>query len=191
MVLLRNVLCAGFIFILAGCAPMTVTTNYDTSANFTKLKTFDWIPNATINVNDPRVIDSLLESNIKNAVLNELSQKGYEKTSKGTPDFYVAYNASLEAKTRDITLTNYYGYPGYPDTWGYWWGGPTSTETYTVTYDEGMLVVDFVDPETKQPIWRGTVQAQVTLTDTPKCKQNKINEAIKKILAKFPPTLEK
>jgi len=189
MLWLKNILCAGFIFMLAGCAPITVTTNYDTSVDFSKLKTFDWMPNATINVNDPRVIDHVVESNIKTAVLNELSQRGYQKISKGKPDFYVAYHASLEEKTQDITLTNYYGYPGYPESWAYW-GGPSSTETYSVTYDEGMVVIDFVDPATKQPIWRATAQAEVTLTDKPQNKQTRTTEAINKMLVKFPPTVK-
>ena len=190
MLNLKNFLLASIMLTLAGCAPITVTRTYDTSTNFSNLKTFDWMPNATISVNDPRVIDHVVESNIKNAVLNELSKKGYKKISDGEPDFYIAYHASLKEKTRDVTLTNYYGYSGYPETWAYW-SGPSSTETYTVTFDEGMVVLDFVDPATKQPIWRGTAQAEVTLTDQPEQKRDRTNKAINKILAKFPPEMKK
>ncbi|MCD6460136.1 DUF4136 domain-containing protein [bacterium] len=190
MLWLRNILCACFIFTFAGCAPISVTTNYDTSVNFSNLKTFDWMPNATISVNDPRIIDNVVESNIKNAVLKELTQKGYKKISSGKPDFYVAYTASLKEKTKEVTLTNYYGYPGYPATWTHW-SGPSLTQTYCVNFDEGTVVIDFVDPTTKQPIWRSTAKAEVTLTDDPEIKQNRTNEAVNKMLYEFPPTEKK
>ncbi|RJP58986.1 MAG: DUF4136 domain-containing protein [Candidatus Auribacter fodinae] len=182
MLHLRNLLCAVLLLTLSGCAPFTITTNYDTEANFASLKTFDWMPNARITVNDPRVIDHVVESNIRSAVISALAEKGYTMDTSGNPDFYVAYHASLQEKTDTVTYNRYYGYTGRYEYWG-----PQMEETYTYTYDEGTLILDFIDAKTKQPIWRGSAKADVRFNNSPEQKRNKVNQAVTEMLKTFPP----
>jgi len=60
-------------------------------------------------------------------------------------------------------------------------------ETYTYTYDEGTLILDFIDAKTKQPIWRGSAKADVRFNNSPEQKRNKVNQAVTEMLKTFPP----
>lgn len=55
-------------------------------------------------------------------------------------------------------------------------------------YEEGSLILDFVDPKTKNLIWRGSGKAQVDSAMTPESRDKLINEAVAKILKNFPPS---
>jgi hypothetical protein len=47
--------------------------------------------------------------------------------------------------------------------------------------------LDFVDAKTKKLLWRGLGKVQVDDAKTPEKRQKLINEAVEKILKKFPP----
>jgi hypothetical protein len=47
--------------------------------------------------------------------------------------------------------------------------------------------LDFVDAKTKKLLWRGSGKARVGDAKTPEKRQKLINEAVEKILKKFPP----
>ena len=54
-------------------------------------------------------------------------------------------------------------------------------------YEEGNLILDFIDPKSKELIWRGSAKAVVGNEKTPEERQKKIEETIQKILEKYPP----
>jgi hypothetical protein len=58
-------------------------------------------------------------------------------------------------------------------------------------YEEGSLILDFVDPQTKQLIWRGSAKAEVDDVKTPEKREALIDEAVQKILKNFPPPSSK
>jgi hypothetical protein len=113
-----------------------------------------------------------------------LAAKGYQKITSGTPDFWIGYQAAIQQKVSVMTLNNYYGYGptrglSSIDTW--------NPETIATTYDEGTLVLDIADPKTNRPLWRGSAEGVVAEDRTPEQREQRINEAVAKILAKFPP----
>ena len=63
----------------------------------------------------------------------------------------------------------------------------TVPETHTYQYDEGTLLLDIVDSMTWKPVWRGSAQAEVNLDADPEKKQERIDEAVRRILERFPP----
>lgn len=53
-----------------------------------------------------------------------------------------------------------------------------------IRYTEGTLIVDFVDAKTSTSIWRGTARGTIGSAQR---NQQKIQEAIRKMLATIPP----
>jgi len=176
---------------LAGCSSMEISYDYDPKADFAGLKTYDWIDKPQKLTGDPRIDgNTILETRIHEAVNSGLAARGFRKVTSD-PDFLVGYHVSLDKRRSVQTLNSYYGYgPG----WGYgygasyrpgvWAGAP---ETYVYEYEEGTLIVDIVDPRNNELIWRGSAQDEVHFKSTPEKDQAQLNEAVHKMLEKFPP----
>jgi hypothetical protein len=58
------------------------------------------------------------------------------------------------------------------------------TET-TSTY--GTLILDVYDPKLKSLVWRGTASDTLRAKSSPEKRQARLDKAVKKLLAKFPP----
>ena len=63
--------------------------------------------------------------------------------------------------------------------------------TYVTQYDEGTLVIDFVDMAKQELVWRGVGTGALDETPTVEQRTENINNAVTKILEQFPPTKEK
>jgi hypothetical protein len=157
-----------------------VKYDYDTNANFADLKTFDWMP-----VPEKAGIDSLVVQRVKNAVNAELQAKGLMMTPDN-PDFLIAQHLGTKDKVQVRDLGYNYGpYERYR--FGLW--GPDEVSTYK--YEEGSLILDFVDAKSKKMIWRGSAKAEVQNVDTAEKSEKLINSAVHEILKKFPPVPSK
>ena len=162
------------------CATVSVQYDYDTKADFPSLRTYDWIP-TPVNVE----IGELVVARIKNAVNNQLEIKGLKWTSK-SPDFLIAMHVT---KKRKINIVNSgYGYAPYGRYWGGYWGhgGVSSYE-----YEEGTLILDFVDAKSNQMFWRGVAIAELADKPTPEKQEKRINKAVEKIFKQYPPQPKK
>ena len=91
----------------------------------------------------------------------------------------------LEPKQRQkLKVTGYgYGY-GYGSAFGYGLGGRGGVEAWQ--YDEGTLLIDFIDIEKNELIWRGS--GTKILADHPSVedKIKNINDAVAEILQPVP-----
>jgi len=159
------------------CSPIyNVKYDYDTKTDFASLKTYDWLP-----IPAKADIDRLNVERIKNAVNSQMVAKGLRKTPDN-PDFLIASHVGKKGKVRIAD----WGY-GYGRQGRYWggYGGPRGVDVYE--YEEGSLILDFVDAKSKKLIWRGSAKAQTNTVKTPEKREKLITEAVQKILDKFPP----
>ncbi len=165
---------------ISGCATVyDVKYDYDKQTDFAAFKFYDWM-----DVPDEASIDSLTINRIKKAVDNGLMAKGLIRSSD-TPDFLIAEHTGSKEKVQVSDWGYSYGpHRGY---WGGYWG-PRNVSTYE--YEEGWLILDFVDAESKKLIWRGTAKAEIQNVDTPEKREKLINEAVEKILEKYPPVTQ-
>jgi hypothetical protein len=164
---------------LAGCSQVTVTTDHDPSANFGALHTYAWRPGPQQGVDDPRFDSTLLDKRVRAAVDRVLASKGYRTAAPGTgADFLVGYHAVVRQKTSVQTINRWYGYRV-----GGWYGGP---QAFAHVYDEGTLLIDIVDPATAQLLWRGSGTGVVDPQASPEKREQRINDAVERILADFP-----
>ena len=72
-----------------------------------------------------------------------------------------------------------YGY-GYG---GYWGGGGVDVYQYT----EGTLILDLIEAKSKQLVWRGMAQGTIDENASPEQRERRLNEAVMRMLANFPP----
>ena len=153
---------------LAGCSTMSAQSDYDPGYDFSKLKTYSWIPNPQLAQSD-----ELFDKNFRGSMDKQLAAKGFSQTDSN-PDFKVAYHGDVQSK---VDVTNWgYRYPG-------WYGG---VEVYQ--YEEGTLIVDFVDAASGELIYRSTIKAEIDRRSSDfERRQKRINEAVEKILKDFPP----
>jgi hypothetical protein len=165
-----------FICFTVSCSTYGVKYDYDLQANFAEFKTFDWMQ-----IPEKPDIESLIVQRVKNAVNAELKAKGLMMSSNN-PDFLIAEHLGKKDKVR---VSNWgYGYGSYGR---YRRSGGISA----YKYEEGVLILDFVDTKSKQLIWRGSATAVVQNVNTPEKSEKLINAAVKEILKKYPPSSSK
>ena len=161
-----------------GCSTIyDVKYDYDNQIDFRALKTYDWMP-----APEKAATSELVMNRIRNATDAELEAKGLVK-APAAPDFHVVPHVSAQEK---IEVENWgYGYGPYERYWGGYYG-PGGAATYS--YEEGSLILDFVDAQTKHLIWRGSAKAEIDTVDSPQESWEIIKKAVKEILKKYPPS---
>ena len=189
MAIIQRLLMVMSITALSACTTIEVGSDFDPSVDFSGFRTYAWIPGPQKRTGDPRIDNPLLDKRIRRAVVAQLTAKGYTQKTSGTPDLWVAYHAAVERKMDVRTMNTYYG---YGRGWGWDYGyrqGPAYSwpETHVYHYDEGSLILDIVDPATRQLIWRGSAQAEVNRSTTAEKRDQRLNEAVRRILEQFPP----
>ena len=171
---IQGILLAGLI-LLGGCAPISTNFDYDVSWDFDSLKTYQLLAPPT-----DAEFSSLVQGRVTNAINSGLLARGYSAVDEN-PDFLVAYHVGSEEKIEVSDWGYSYGRRG-----GYYGARGTSVDVYQ--YQEGSLIVDFVDTKTHHLIWRGTARKVLATNPTPEQRTKTVNAAVEKILESFPPT---
>jgi hypothetical protein len=162
---------------LVSCTTISVNQDYDPAYDFSKLKTYGFIP-----ITEEAGIDQLNATRLGDAIKENLNAKGYTLSEKA--DFGIALFFTKDTKT-SIQSTGGYGY-GYG--YGYRGYGGMGGSTYVTQYDEGTLVIDVVDMAKQELVWRGIGTGVLSENPTVEERTANINYAVSEILAQFPPT---
>ncbi|MFQ5751206.1 MAG: DUF4136 domain-containing protein [bacterium] len=173
MNLIRVTLCFLLLLFITSCSSITVKSDYDREVNFNRYKTFKWMPESAKDRRNTVAKNSLLDKRIRRAVERELSAKGYEIQETGKADALLAYHTAIRQKV-DVTSMGY----------GYWRRWPRGRTVHVHRYKEGTLILDIVDPQLKQLVWRGWAIGVIGHIEE---SEKKINESVVKILEKYPP----
>ncbi len=177
MRILNFVFISFYIGFLIGCSTIyDISYDYDRTADFAILKTYYWLP-----VPEKSNMNSLDLIRIKKAVSAELNDKGF-KIASNNADLLIASHFGTKEKVNVRPWG--YGYGPYGRYWGGHWGhGGVSV----YQYEEGTLIIDFVESNSKNLLWRGAAKSVVDDARTPEKRDKVINEAVQKILENFPP----
>jgi len=170
---------AAFSMVGATAFAQDVKVDFDKDANFAALKTF----NAKIGTSWH---NPLGEKRVLAEIEQGLTEKGWTKAEADKADAIVVLHGATE---KEKTLNTFYsgGMGGY----GYGWrgmgaGGMGGTATTTTSeYLVGTLVVDIFDAKSKQLVYRGTAQDE--LSDKPEKNAKKLAKASDKLFKNFPP----
>ena len=160
---------------MISCATVNIRSEHDPNVDFATYKTWNFPDNIdefTANVirSNPFVHKEMLR-----IIEDVLVSKGYMK-AEGVPDMFVVYMVSTKEKTQVSTYST-----GWD--WGYHGWDVGYTDVRVDTYTEGTLVIDMIDADEEELIWRGW--ATGTIKDRPDVKR--LEEVVKGMLAEFPP----
>jgi len=183
MTVFRPLLAVAALFLLAGCGAVApdIRTDYDRSADFSRYRTFGFVPEPT----ESRAgYETIAGKYIRAAVSRQMEQRGY--TLSDSPDLLINYSMKVEEKqsvTPYTTLRPYYGYRSNRyRTWvGYQW----ETDTITSDYTEGTLNIDLVDRGQKQLVWEGVAVGTVSREDQEN-REASVTLAVERIFARYP-----
>jgi len=184
VVMRRIALFSIILFFLAVSAAVAqdVRYNFDKDTDFSKFKTYKWVPMK----NAPKV-DDLLDKQIKEAINTELAKKGLTETDADTADLYLAYQAGVGTEKQFTSYDTGWGYgPGwYRGGWYTGGGGMTTGQTSTIYV--GQLALDMDDSKNHDLVWRGIVSKTIDPKAKPEKQQKNLTKAIAKLLKNYPP----
>jgi hypothetical protein len=173
----------------AACAGIQVTTDYDTSRQFSTLTTYAWMePNKKLII-DPLVDNDLMYKRVQRSVEAELAALGFVKAEGDEgADFFITYHVSAETK---LSVTSFHGSYGYYPCWGgcYGYGYGHGRDISVRQYKQGTFMLDIIDPASSELIWRGVAGRRLS-SGTPQERDAYVQEIVSAILAAFPPAPE-
>ncbi len=179
-----TVLLSASLFMILGCSSVSVKTDFDPGIDFSTYKTYMWYA-GEMPEDDALSANPLVKKRVASGVEKALETKGYVKGSAEEYDFVVIIHAGSKEKM-NVTSYGYggYGYGRYGRRGG--WGGGYGT-TNVHYYDETTLIIDLIDAEKKEMVWRGTGVGTVKEYSDQEEMQEGIDKVVAKILADFPP----
>jgi hypothetical protein len=92
----------------------------------------------------------------------------------------INYYVGLRERT-DIADWGYF----YGPYWGFFWPGLGPMNVYT--YNEGTLVMDFVDAKKKEVVWRGVAEQALPDGYATNIGEEDLRKILTKMLAQYPP----
>jgi hypothetical protein len=164
--------------ISAGCSPHVSTEghmNPTMAADIGGWHTYDWLP--APEGGDPRVYNQITQSQLETAVDRELAARGFSRDNEN-PDFHIAWTGSIDRRLDVDYFSRAYSYG-----WG-WWG--PGYGYYVDDYDEGTLILDFIDVRRNELAWRGVAQGRLSGSRSQGPTQGQIDEAVEEVMEEFP-----
>jgi hypothetical protein len=157
-----------------------VKTDFDKTANFAAIKTFAVKIGTSWH-------NQISEKRISDEIQQTLTEKGWKATDADKADAIVVLHGATE---KQKSLNTFYSGGGAYG--GYGWRGGMGMGSSTTTVSEylvGTLVVDIFDAKSKQLMFRGTAQDEIS--DKPEKNIKKIAKVSDKMFKNFPPGSEK
>ena len=174
---LRQAVLTGALLMLPALAlAQDVKIDFDKAYNFAPVKTYS-IKIGTAWGND------LSQRRVLEEIDQAIAAKGWKKVTDDQADIHVILHGATQTKRNANTF-----YSGGMGGYGYRYGGMggMGTSSTTVTeYTVGTLVVDMFDAKTKNLVFRGTAQDE--LSDKAEKNTKKLDKASEKLFKDFPP----
>lgn len=163
---------------LAACSAVSVTTDYDPSAPFRQYRTYTFVP-----FSEKVPLSPSTDAAFRDSLRANLAARNIAETDKDA-DLHVVRHISTKEKTV-VYQSHDWPYRGLPYGYGYYglWASAPVAYTDVSQYTEGTLILDFVDAKTQKLVFRGI--ATGTVSD-PQTNAERVREAIKEIVKKFP-----
>ncbi len=168
--------------ILAGCSstPIEAVSDFDNSFNFDKVRKVAIQPIDRTQLNTVQVSDMQVQR-INEALTDELQRRGYQVvTSNIEADGWLTWHLVTEERV-DVRSYNSMSY------YNCWMCGPSVSDVSVQQYTEGSFIVDLIDPERNQSVWRSTIQSRLKSNPDPQQNAERRREAAQAVFADFPP----
>ncbi len=173
---------------VTGCAG-TAHIEKDKTADFSKYKTYAWVDKPETKDAKRTRRNELTESNIRNAVNEQLQKVGWKEVSTN-PDVMINYELLVERSQREqkdavytpsYTRSYYNRYTGRVNTF-YYPGQFAGYDTYTTSVKEGTVTITMIDNKTDKAVWQGWTTSEI---DSRRMTGKEIDQSVKTIFRKF------
>lgn len=176
--------------LLSACSGIQVSQDYDDKANFTNIKTLQWVPDDK--QIDPKATEfakknPLIAKRIEKAITTEMQAKGHQFVTQN-PDAFITYHVGTKSKIRSQPVTTSIGFGTFGG--GSFGGIGIQTSPDVEQYEEGRLVIDILDKNQKL-LWRGTSTTYIEDHLSSEETTELVNELVQKLLAQYPPNTTK
>jgi Domain of unknown function (DUF4136) len=154
----------------------SVTAFAETHSDYTK--SFKFKHQRRIS-SDPLADNAIWANDIRDAIRSDLTAHGLVETT-GPADFYVAFYVGLRDRY-DMRFVDY-GMPFYRR--GFrtgWWGWPRGYDAWAVPYTESTVIIDVLDTQTNQLVWRGYDTGTLNKSNPDRT----LSKAVDVVLARF------
>lgn len=158
---------------------MTVGTDFRPGVSVSHYRTFAWTSEDQPRTGDPRLDDNeFFDSRVRAAVERHLSAKGFRTSTSSPPDFLIDYHAFVDYRV-EVVEDDEYRYDTH---------GSLPSGARVVEYEQGTLLIDVIDPETRKLVWRGWAQSDIDgVIGNPQRMEERINKVARLIIERFPP----
>jgi uncharacterized protein DUF4136 len=173
----KFVIAAALSFIGGAVFAQDVKVDFDKGADFTALKTFSMKLGTSWN-------NQISEKRVMGEVAETLTQKGWKQVDANADALVVVHGATQTKRSVNTFYSGGGGWGGYGYRgWGA--GGMGSATTTESEYQVGTLVVDIFNAQSKQLVFRGAAQDEIS--DKAEKNIKKVEKATEKMFKDFPP----
>ncbi len=181
---IRDIALGAVLMATGACAGTPVTTDFSPSAPFSQYRSFALV------ARPDSASHQLIDDRVANAVAAQLKAKGLTQTGRDKADLFVGSGIVDRTHTQVYTTGAGWGWGGgwgwHSWRWGVAW--PMDMRQQVETYTDGTVVIHLVDAKTKRVVWQGQAADVLSLpVENPASATGKIDDAVAKILAKYPP----
>ena len=176
------------VLLFSGCAG-NAHIEKDKSADFSKYHTYAWVDKSDEKENKKNRRKELAETNIQNAVNEQLRKNGWREVSSN-PDVLVNYELLVEKNQKQqqdpvysqpYTRSYYNRYSGRMVTY-YYPSQFMGYDNYSTTVKEGTITITMIDNSTDKTVWQGWTTNEL---NNSRITSNEIDQNVKSIFRKF------
>lgn len=160
------------LFACGSTSAQDVHYNFMPGTDFSKYHTYKWI-DIPANVHPNQIVNQ----EIRQAIDDQLAQKGLTKTDSDKADLNVGYQCAIDQERQ---------WSGFG---GRGFGGMATATSSTI--ENGTLVLDMYDPTTKQLVWTGRATKTLNPSGNQEKDMKRLDSAMKKLLKDYPPPTKK
>lgn len=185
---MKNLLAVLVVFVLVfGCSTANnVETQGSLSPSATATKgTYGWLDGNVINDDGVRIISQDIDYMVRKSVDKYLAAKGYAKVEGGKADYLLSWFGDIEREVKEIAISSFYQRNGYGSLLGTLPSSPDGTKVRK-EFARGTLILDVLDSETKNLVWRGSATNTIHENMSNKKVEQYIDTSVENILESLP-----
>lgn len=159
-----------------------VRSEYMGDEDFGAYHRYAWLPRSDEDSRRTQPEEHRLHDRIREAIDRVLTSKGFVRGGREDADFLVTYHCKvseeLSAEVMDRVI---------PDPGGNWEQRVTPQVKLT-RFEQGSIVIDFVNAQTDRRTWRGVARGRLAPDALPDELDRIVDRSVREILDEFPPS---
>jgi hypothetical protein len=154
---LKSITLLLIITVLAACASTPdITVDYSPEFHSENISSYYLVPRKDYgNLSDQRIVAS---------INRQLAARGLTAKPQDQAEVWISYHIVTRDRTKVTSYNTMNSYGGYRHGYGSYYGGGwgVSPDVRVRQYTDGTLLMDIINPTTKQTVWRGTGTANIS-----------------------------